>query len=77
MTTTIQMNARGTLTLPKAFRRMLGLDKGGSLLADVSEGRVLLKPSVTFPIEIYTDARVAEFDQADTELAHRLRRKRR
>lgn len=77
MTTTIQINPRGTLTLPKPLRRALGLEKGGVVVAETSEAGVVLKPSVTFPIEIYSDERVAEFNAAEAELARHLKRKRR
>ena len=73
----IQVNERGTLTLPKQLRKPLGLTKGGILLAEVSKQGVLLKPSVAFPVEMYSDARIAEFDRADAELDRHLRRKRR
>ena len=73
----IQVNERGTLTLPKLMRKPLGLTKGGILLAELSEQGVLLKPSVAFPVEMYSDARVAEFDRADAELERHLRRKKR
>jgi hypothetical protein len=29
----------------------------------------LLRPAITLPLEIYTDQRLAEFDQAEAELA--------
>jgi bifunctional DNA-binding transcriptional regulator/antitoxin component of YhaV-PrlF toxin-antitoxin module len=73
---TIQINARGSLTLPKLLRRRLGLERGGVVLAEASEQGIVLKPSVTFPIEIYTDKRVAAFDAADAALDRRLKRKR-
>lgn len=76
MTTTIQINTRGTLTLPKPLRRALGLAKGGVVVAETSIDGIVLKPSVTFPIEIYSDERVAEFDKAETELTRHLKRKR-
>lgn len=75
MVTTIQINARGSLTLPKALRRELGIEKGGVVMAESRGGEVRLKPAVAFPIEIYTDERVAEFDRADAELARRLKKK--
>jgi len=76
MNATIQINRRGTLTLPKSLRHTLGVDRGGMIVAETSEQGILLRPSVTFPIEIYTDERIAEFDAADKELGHRLRQKR-
>lgn len=76
MNATIQINKRGTLTLPKVLRRTLGVDRGGMVVAETAEQGILLRPSVTFPIEIYTDERIAEFDTADKELGRRLKRKR-
>ena len=76
MNATIQINSRGTLTLPKALRRAIGLDRGGMVVAETSEEGIVLRPSVTFPIELYTDQRVAEFDAADAELGRHLKRKR-
>lgn len=75
MTTTVQVNERGTMTLPKAMRQTLGIEKGGVVMAEASSMGILLKPAVAFPIEIYTDKRVGEFDQADEELSRFLSRK--
>ena len=44
-------------------------------MADLSEDGLILHPAVAYPIEMYTDARVAEFDKADRELEDRLGRK--
>jgi bifunctional DNA-binding transcriptional regulator/antitoxin component of YhaV-PrlF toxin-antitoxin module len=68
MTATIQINKRGNLTLPMPFRKMLGLEKGGVILAEQSDQGIVLKPAVAFSIEMYSDSRVAEFDAADAEL---------
>ncbi len=75
MPTTIQINERGNLTLPKAMRKALGIDKGGVMIAILSADGVVLKPAMSFPIEIYTSERVAEFDNADEELRRHLKRK--
>ncbi len=72
----IQINSRGTLTIPKALRKALGLDKGGVVYAENTKDGIVLRPTVTFPIEIYTDDRVKEFDEADSELESLLRKKR-
>ena len=70
--TTIQINKRGTLTLPKEFRKMLGLENGGVVMAESSEKGLLLKPALAFPIELYSDSRVAEFDKEDKALGRYL-----
>ena len=63
------------MTLPKAFRKALGVDKGGVVIADLVPDGLVLHPAVAYPIEMYTDDRVAEFDRADEELGRRLGRK--
>ena len=76
MNVTIQINSRGTLTIPKALRKVLGLDKGGVVYAENTKDGIVLRPTVTFPIEIYTDDRIKEFDETDAELESLLRKKR-
>lgn len=59
----ININGRGTLTLPKAMRKRLGLNGEGQVLAEETPEGVVLKPGAAFPIEIYSDERIAEFDR--------------
>lgn len=75
MATTIQINARGTLTLPKELRKRLGLEKGGVIIAEVSEDGIILKPAVAFPIEMYNDSRIKEFDKEDERLMAHLKKR--
>jgi antitoxin PrlF len=75
MSTTIQINSRGGLTLPKKIRKALGLEKGGVVMAETSDNGILLKPAVAYPIEMYSIERVAEFDQADERLRQHLKDK--
>ena len=72
MTDTIQISARGTMTLPKPLRKRLGVDKGGIVMADVMEDGIVLHPAAAFPIELYSDTRIAEFDAEDAALAKHL-----
>jgi AbrB family looped-hinge helix DNA binding protein len=76
MTVTIQINSRGNLTLPKKIRKMLGIENGGVVMAESSGQGILLKPAMAFPIEMYSDSRVAEFDEADAALKKHLSKKR-
>ena len=75
MTTTIQINTRGGMTLLKEMRRAPGLENGGVIMAQTVDGGILLRPAVAYPIEIYTDERVAGFDRAEEKLREHLRRK--
>jgi bifunctional DNA-binding transcriptional regulator/antitoxin component of YhaV-PrlF toxin-antitoxin module len=75
MNTILELNSRGALTLPKSLRRLLGVEHGGRIIAETSDQGVLLRPGVAFPIEIYTDARMAEFDAAEEDLKKHLKRR--
>ena len=76
MTKVITINERGTLTLPKELRQRLGLQASGQLVAEDTAEGVLLRTGVTFPVEIYTDKRLAEFQRnnEDALASHRLRK---
>ena len=71
----VSVTKRGVLTLPIQLRRQLGLKGDDLLIAEPTPDGVLLRPAVALPIEIYTDERVREFDQSETELADLLSRK--
>jgi len=73
--TTIQVNERGSLTLPKSLRKKLGIERGGVVMAELSTEGLVLKPAVSFPIELYSNERVDEFDKADRELGQYLESK--
>lgn len=63
MTKVIAINERGTLTLPKELRKRLGIIGEGQVLAEEKDGGILLRAGAMFPLEIYSDARVAEFEK--------------
>lgn len=75
MTATIQINQRGTLTLPKELRKRLGLEKGGIVMAEESNDGVVLKPAVAFPVELYSESRIKEFAKEDEKLLAHLKKK--
>ena len=56
----------------------MGLQGAATLIVEATDdGAVILRPAAVYPIELYTDARIKEFDEAnrltETEKA-RLRR---
>jgi len=61
MTKVININERGTLTLPKELRQRLGLNGGGQVVAEETSDGILIRAGATFPVELYSDQRVAEF----------------
>ena len=75
MKTTITLSSRGVVSLPAKLRRALGLKPDDQLIAETTPEGLLLRPAVTLPVEIYTEKRIREFDQAEAELEALLRRK--
>lgn len=65
MSTIVQINPRGTLTIPKELRERFGLSRQAIL--DETEDGLVLRPAATYPIEIYTDERIADFQRLNEE----------
>ncbi len=64
MTKIITVNERGALTLPREVRDKLGVTRGGHLVVDMNDdGEVLLRAGVVVPVEVYSAARVEEFQR--------------
>ncbi len=63
MSAITQISKRGQITLPAEVRKMLGLEPGDTLVVRVEEGRIVLEPAVVLPLELYSDERVAEFEE--------------
>ena len=75
MKTTLTVTSRGVVTLPAKLRRALGLKADDQLIAETTAEGLLLRPAVTLPVELYSDKRVHEFDEAEAELEKFLRRR--
>ena len=73
MKATLTISRRGVVTLPAKLRRALGLKPDDLLIAETTPEGLLLRPAVPVPIEVYTEERVREFDEAEAELERFLR----
>jgi len=71
MTKVINMNARGTLTLPKGMRQRLGLKVGCQVVAEETAKGVLIRLCVMLPIETATNRRRAKIEDADVQIFRR------
>ena len=69
MKATLTLTSRGVVTLPAKLRRALGLRADDQLIAETTPEGLLLRPAVTLPVEIYSEKRIREFDEAEAELA--------
>jgi AbrB family looped-hinge helix DNA binding protein len=77
MKATLTLSNRGVVTLPAKLRRALGLRPDDQLIAETTPEGLLLRPAVTLPIEIYSEKRIREFDEAEADLAKVLSRRNR
>lgn len=77
MTKVININERGTLTLPKEMRLRLGVSANAQVVAEETDEGILLRAGVTFPVEVYSEKRLAEFRKNNDEAlsAYRLKKK--
>jgi len=62
----VKLGKKGQVSLPAAVLRKLGLQGRATLLVEATDdGAVILRPAAVYPIELYSDARVKEFEEAD------------
>ncbi|CAN5183093.1 AbrB/MazE/SpoVT family DNA-binding domain-containing protein [soil metagenome] len=62
----VKLGKKGQLNVPREIMERLGLHGGDMLLLEVDdEGAILLRPTGVYPLELYSDERVAEFAEAD------------
>lgn len=65
----VTISSRGVVTIPAALREAFDLGPGEELIAEKTPEGILLRPSVSVPIELYTEERIAEFASDEAELA--------
>jgi len=69
----VTVSRRGSITIPKKMREILGFQRGNILLIKQTQGGLLLTPAEAFPVEIYTDERIAEFKKEELDLTKALK----
>lgn len=65
MSRIVQINQRGTFTIPKDLRNKYGLDRQ-AILEETPDG-LILRAAATYPVEIYTAERLTEFQRMNEE----------
>jgi AbrB family looped-hinge helix DNA binding protein len=68
---TVKLSSKGQLVIPKRIREALGLKKGTRFRVNVAEGKIILEPETTSPIDALY-GKYADSDMlADLEEEHR------
>jgi AbrB family looped-hinge helix DNA binding protein len=61
---TVKLGKKGQLSLPASVLRKLGLQGAATLIVEATDdGAVVLRPAAVYPVELYTDARIKEFEE--------------
>lgn len=62
----VKLGKKGQVSLPAGVLRKLGLQGSSMLLVEATEdGTVVLRPAAVVPVELYSEARVREFELAN------------
>ena len=62
----IKLGKKGQLSLPVAVLRKMGIEGAATLLVETTDdGAVILRPAAVYPVEVYTEARLKEFEAAN------------
>ena len=62
----VKLGKKGQLSLPKAILQEVGISGGTPLLVDTTDdGAIVLRRAGVYPIEIYSDERIAAFLEED------------
>ena len=77
MTKVINMNARGTLTVPKGMRQRLGRKVGCQGIAEEMARGILIRPCVMLSGESSVERRRVKFEDADVQTFRRYPLKKR
>jgi len=76
-----RVGKRGAIVVPAKLRKRFGIEEGSIVIAEETDGGILIRPAIVVPVERYTPERKAEFllstalDEADYRKARRAVRK--
>ena len=63
----VKLGKKGQISIPRAVLKSLGIEKEAPMLIDTTpEGAIILRQAVVYPLEIYSEERVALFLKEDT-----------
>jgi antitoxin PrlF len=74
MRETVTINSRGVITIPAKLREACGLKPNDELILEVNEQGILLRPAFSVPVELYSEARIAEFAAEEAAVGRILNR---
>ena len=62
----IKIGKKGQLTIPRALLKAAGIPEEARVVAEATaDGAIILRQAVVYPVEVYSEARIAEFTEAN------------
>ncbi len=68
----VTINSRGVITIPRKMLAVFGLKADDELILETVDQGLLFRPSVSVPLEFYSEARIAEFAEEDEAIGKLL-----
>jgi len=72
----VKRGKKGQVSIPRSTLRELGITDEQMLTVEATEdGAIVLRPAAVYPLELYDDARIAEFlaeDEVPADLKERI-----
>jgi AbrB family looped-hinge helix DNA binding protein len=63
----VKLGTKGQLTIPKSILKATGIsDEAPLLIETTNEGAIILRQAGVYPIELYSEARIREFEKLNT-----------
>lgn len=61
----LTISKKGQVTLPAQLRKKMGLEAGGTVIAEEKNGELVLRPAAVVEIDLYTDEQIVRWDEED------------
>jgi AbrB family looped-hinge helix DNA binding protein len=72
---TVKIGKKGQVSIPRRVLEAAGVEAGSQVIVESeADGSIRLRPVAIYPIEIYSDERIAEFEQ-ENQLSEALKRR--
>jgi bifunctional DNA-binding transcriptional regulator/antitoxin component of YhaV-PrlF toxin-antitoxin module len=62
----LKIGKKGQVTIPRAILRAAGMPEEAQVVVEAtSDGAIVLRQAIVYPVEVYSDERVREFEKAN------------
>ena len=72
----VKLGKKGQVSIPRSALRALGIEDEQMMTVEISDdGAIVLRPAGVYPLELYDDARIADFlaeDEMPADLEERM-----